>query len=64
MDSKLHIKNWRSYLHDFWDKQLVDQLECGFPLDFDRDAPLLSTEDNHASAKILQVMFRLIFQMN
>ena len=64
MDFKLNIKNWRFYLHDFWDKQLVDLLEYGFPLDFDSDAPLLSTEENHASAKILQVMFRLIFQMN
>ena len=51
VDSKLQFKNWRSYLHDFWDKQLVDLLEYGFPLDFDRDAALLSTEDNHASAK-------------
>ena len=51
VDSKLHIKNWRSYLHDFWDKQLVDLLEYGFPLNFDRDAPLLSTEENHAFAK-------------
>ena len=51
VDSKLNIKNWRSYLHDFWDKQLVDLLEYGFPLDFDRAAPLVSTEDNHDSAK-------------
>ena len=51
VDSKLNIKNWRLYLHDFWDKQLVDLLEYGFPLDFDRDAPLLSTEENHTSAK-------------
>ena len=29
----------------------MDLLEYGFPLDFDRDAALLSTEDNHASAK-------------
>ena len=39
-------------MQDFWDKQLVDLLEYGFPLDFDRDAPLMSTEENHASAKI------------
>ena len=51
VDSKLNIKNWRFYLHDFWDKPLVDLLEHGFPLDFDRGAPLLSTEQNHASAK-------------
>ena len=29
----------------------MDLLEYGFPLDFDRDASLLSTEENHASAK-------------
>ena len=52
VDSKLNIKNWRFYLQDFWDKQLVDLLvEYGFPLDFDRDALLTSTEENHASAK-------------
>ena len=51
VDSKLNIKTWRSYLHGFWDKQLVDLLKYGFPLNFDRDAPLLSTEENHASAK-------------
>ena len=49
--SKLHIKNWRFYLHDFGDRQLVDLLEYGFPLDFDRDAPFRSTEENHASAQ-------------
>ena len=51
VDSGLNIKNWRFYLKDFWDKQLVDPLEYGFPLDFDRDAPLMTTEENHASAK-------------
>ena len=50
VDSKLNIKNWRFHLQDYWDKQIVDLLEYGFPLDFDRDAPLLSTEENHASA--------------
>ena len=49
--SKLNIQNWRHYLQDFGDKQLVDLLEYSFPLDFDRDTPLLSTEENHASAK-------------
>ena len=29
----------------------MDLLEYGFPLDFDRDAPLMSTEENHASVK-------------
>ena len=63
-DSKLNIKNWRFYLQNFWDKQLVDLLEYGFPLDFDRDAPLISTEENHALRKNLFLMFKLISQRN
>ena len=51
VDSRLNIENWRFYLQDFWDKQLVDLLEYGFSLDFDRNAPLMSTEENYASAK-------------
>ena len=36
---------------DYWDKQLVDLLEFGFPLDFDRNFELQSTEENHASGR-------------
>ena len=36
---------------DYWDDQLVDLLEFGFPLDFDRSLKLISVEDNHKSAK-------------
>ena len=50
VDSKLNIKNWRFHLQNFWDKQLVDLLEYGFPLDFNRNARLVSTEENHSSA--------------
>ena len=49
--SKLKIKNWKYYLADYWDKQLVDLLETGFPLDFDRNFELQSTEENHASGR-------------
>ena len=48
VSSKLKIKNWKYYLADYWDKQLVDLLEFGFPLDFDRNFELQSTEV-HAS---------------
>ena len=51
VSSKLNIKNWRYYLADYWDKQLVDLLEFGFPLDFDRKCELHSTEENHASGR-------------
>ena len=36
---------------DYWDKQLVDLLEFGFPLDFDRSFELQSTEENHAPGR-------------
>ena len=49
VSSKLNIKNWKYYLADYWDKQLVDLLEFGFPLDFDRKCELHSTEENHTS---------------
>ena len=51
VSSKLKIKNWKYYLADYWDKQLVDLLEFGFPLDFDRNFELQSTEENHASGR-------------
>ena len=41
---------WQSYLHDYWDQQLPDPIEFGFPLDFTRMYPLQSTMDNHISA--------------
>ena len=40
---------WRYYLLDYWDHQLPDLIEYGFPIDFDRSRPLISTEVNHAS---------------
>ena len=48
--TNLNIANWRSFLVDYWDDQLVDLLEFGFPLDFDRSLKLLSVKDNHKSA--------------
>ena len=48
--SKLKIDNWKFHLKDYWDKQLLDLLEFGFPLDFDTNTVLTSTEENHASA--------------
>ena len=44
--SKLNIDRWRFH----WDQQLPDLLEYGFPIDFDRNSPLLSTFVNHNSA--------------
>ena len=42
---KLNISAWRYYLQDYFDSQLFNLLEFGFPLDFDR-----SNEINHTSA--------------
>ena len=49
VDSQLNISNWRSYLSNYWDAQLPDLLEFGFPLDFSRKSTIISTEQNHAS---------------
>ena len=49
--SVLKIQNWKYYLADYWDKQLVDLLEFGFPLNFDRTFELQSTKENHASGR-------------
>ena len=40
---------WRHYLQDYWDQQLPDLIEYGFPIDFDRFRPLVSAEVNHVS---------------
>ena len=48
--SQLKVPVWKKYLDQYWDKQLVDLLEFSFPLDFDRNITLNSTEVNHNSA--------------
>ena len=48
--SKLNVDSWRFHLADYWDQQLLDLLEYGFPIDFDRSYPLMSTLVNHTSA--------------
>ena len=50
VQSGLNIVAWRSHLHGYWDSQICDLLQYGFPLDFDRSLPLLSSEVNHTSA--------------
>ena len=49
VQTQLKPRAWRYYLHDYWDHQLPDLIEYGFPVDFDRSRPLISTEINHAS---------------
>ena len=50
VNSHLNIDRWQYHLKDYWDRQLVDLLHYGFPLDFDRTCPLASTSNNHTSA--------------
>ena len=51
MVSNVKIDKWKFHLSDYWDRQLLDLLEFGFPLDFDTNTVLNSSEENHASAK-------------
>ena len=48
--SQLKIDNWRLHLSDYWDVQLPDLLQYGYPLDVDRGIGFESTETNHTSA--------------
>ena len=51
LDSQLNSDAWDKYLQDYWDKQLPLLVCFGFPLDFNREAQLVSHSDNHSSAK-------------
>ena len=48
--SDLNISTRRRHLCDYFDQQLVDLIQFGFSLDFDRDLELLSTFKNNATA--------------
>ena len=45
----MNVDSWRS--SDYFDQQLPDLIEFGFPLDFDTTRVLGVIEDNHPSAK-------------
>ena len=48
--SQLKPQRWRYHLNRFWDKQLPDLIEYGFPLDFCRDGILHPSDTNHMLA--------------
>ena len=48
--TQLNPDKWRSYLTQYWDQQLPDLIQYGFPLDFNRNCNLVSTYVNHTSA--------------
>ena len=48
--TNLNSDIWRTYQKDYWDLQLTDLLQFGFPLDFHRNSLLSSSSANHTSA--------------
>ena len=48
--SELKVEEWEIILQNYWDKQLIDFIRFGFPLDFNRDSKLICDKQNHASA--------------
>ena len=48
--SKLNYDAWSKYLSQYWDWQLPLLIKYGFPLDFDRNSPIVSEKNNHRSA--------------
>ena len=52
VETNLNVSSWRKHLVDYFDQQLPDLIELGFPLDFDRTRDLQSTLVNHASARL------------
>ena len=50
LPSGLNIRQWRSMLRGYWDYNIVEYLEFGWPIGIDRDALLVSEGRNHPSA--------------
>ena len=48
--SQLNVEQWEKALVGYWDKQLLDLLKYGFPLDFNRSCELGQYTGNHSSA--------------
>ena len=54
--TQLNPNNWLSYLTHYWDQQLPDLIQYGFPLDFNRNSNLVSIHVNHTSANSNMVL--------
>ena len=48
--SQLNDQAWKDNLTDYWDKQLCQLVEFGFPLDFNRNCDFKCDRGNHKSA--------------
>ena len=50
VNSQMNIQAWKALLGTYWDQQLLQCLEFGFPLGFNRLCPLKHDKVNHKSA--------------
>ena len=50
IQSQLNVEQWEKALVGYWDRQLLDLLKYGFPLDFNRACDLGQYTGNHSSA--------------
>ena len=60
--SGLHIPAWRANLEGYWDQNVTDFLEFGWPANYSRQAAFVPTYENHPSAK--QFMGDVEFYLN
>ena len=47
---QLNVNEWERSFNDYWDKQLLQFVTFGFPLDFSRNTDLVCDMKNHSSA--------------
>ena len=50
VSSQLNVNVWKNALTNYWDQQLLQLIEFGFPLDFNINCVLNHEEGNHSSA--------------
>ena len=50
IDSQLNVEAWKKYLEGYWDQQLCELIQFGFPLDFNRSCILNHEQGNHKSS--------------
>ena len=41
VDSQLNVEAWKWHLHGYWDFQLIQLIQFGFPLDYNRSCELI-----------------------
>ena len=50
VESQLNVSEWKQVFKNYWDQQLLQMVEFGFPLDFNRNSVLYHDGKNHSSA--------------